>query len=118
MSGEGEVTEEARTVVVSEKEVNTTDLSGERMMESVKSTKEEVKLNTPVPEPHIITFYYSSPPFFPHVSNPSTEEAKENVSGEGEGTEESGKHFMSEKVLNTAAFYGGLIIESVGSSEE
>ena len=40
MSGEGGVTEEARNVVVSEKEVNTTALSGEVIMVSVGSPEE------------------------------------------------------------------------------
>ena len=37
MSEEGDVMEEARKVVVSEKEGNTADLSGERIMDSVGS---------------------------------------------------------------------------------
>ena len=53
MSGEGEVTEEAIKFYVSEKEVNTADLSVEVIMESVVSLEEEVKLNTPVTEPHL-----------------------------------------------------------------
>ena len=60
-------------------------------MESVGSPKEEVKLNTPVPKPHIITSYSSYPPLFPQISNMAAEEDKENVSGEGEGTEEARK---------------------------
>ena len=39
LSGEGEVTEEERKAVVSEKEGNTTALSGEIIMDSVGSTK-------------------------------------------------------------------------------
>ena len=67
MSGEGEGTEEVSDFVLLEKEENTTDLSGEVIMESVRIPEEEVKLNTDVPTPHIIPFYYSSPPFFPLV---------------------------------------------------
>ena len=40
MSWEGKGTEEAIKFVVSEKEGNTTDLSGERIMESVGSPEE------------------------------------------------------------------------------
>ena len=40
MSGEWEVTEEARKVVVSEKEVNTVSFYGEVIMESVGSPEE------------------------------------------------------------------------------
>ena len=69
--------EEAIKVAVSEKEGNTTDLSEEVIMESVGSPEEEFKWNTPVPEPHIIPFSSSYPPFFPQVSNSSSEEAKE-----------------------------------------
>ena len=56
MSEEGEGTEEARKDVVLEKEGNTPVLSGEVIMESVGSPEEEVKLNTPVPITHIITY--------------------------------------------------------------
>ena len=38
-------------------------------MESVGSPEEEVKLNTPVPEPHIIPSSSSSPPLLAQVSN-------------------------------------------------
>ena len=55
-------------------------------MESVGSPEDEGKLNTPVPEHHIIPISYSSPPFFPQISNPAAVEANENVSGEGEVT--------------------------------
>ena len=81
MSEEGEGTEGARKVVVSEKEGNVPDLSGEGIMESVGSPEEEVKLITPVPAPHIIPSYFSSRPFFSQVSNPAVEKAKGNVSG-------------------------------------
>ena len=64
---------------------------GEKIMESVRSPEEKVNLNTPIPAPHIIPFYSSYPIFFPQVSNPSSKEAKENVSGEWEGTEEAKK---------------------------
>ena len=67
MSGEGEGIEEARKCGVSEKEVNTAYLSGEVIMESVGIPEEYVKLNIPVPSPHIIPSYYSPPPFFPQV---------------------------------------------------
>ena len=56
-------------------------------MESVGSPKEECKLNSTVYSPHIITS--SSLTLFPHVSNQDVKEAKENVSGEGEVTEEA-----------------------------
>ena len=42
-------------------------------MESVESPEEEGKLNTPVPEPHIIPSYSYSPPLLAHVSNQSAE---------------------------------------------
>ena len=98
-------------------EGNTAALSRERIMESIGSPEEEVKLNTPLPAPHIIPFYYSSPTFFPQVSNPAAEEAKENVSGEGEGTEEVRKVVVSEKEGNTAVLSGEVIMESIGSPE-
>ena len=69
-----------------EKEGNTLVLSGERILELVGIPEEEVQLNTPVPAPHIISSSSSSPSFLPQASNPAAEEAKENVSGEGEGT--------------------------------
>ena len=75
--------EEAIKVVVSKKERNTTYLFIEVMMESVGSTEEEFKLNTPVPAPHIITSSSSSPPFFPQVSNTAAGEAKEMFQGKG-----------------------------------
>ena len=80
---------------MSEKEGNTLVLSGERILELVGSPEEEVQLNTPVPAPHIISSSSSPPSFFPQASNPAAEEAKENVSGEGEGTEVAIKFFMS-----------------------
>ena len=43
---------------MSEMEGNNVALSGERIMESVGSYEEEVKLNTPVPAPHIIPFLF------------------------------------------------------------
>ena len=72
-------------------EGNTPYLSGKIIMESVGSPEEEVKLNTPVPAPHIITFSSSSLTLFPQLSNPADEKTKENMSGEGEGTEEARK---------------------------
>ena len=45
----------------------------------------------------IIPSYSSSPPLFPQVSNLAAKEANENVSGEGEGTEEARKVVVSEK---------------------
>ena len=87
--------EEARKVGMSEKEENTPALSGEVIMESFGSPEEEIKLNTPVPELHIIPYSSSYPPFFPQLSNPAAEGAKENVSGEGEGTEETRKVVVS-----------------------
>ena len=80
---------------MSEKEGNIAALSGEVIMESVGSPEEEVKFNTLVPAPYITLSYSSYPPFFPQVSNPSVKEAKENVSGEGEGTEEARKFIVS-----------------------
>ena len=53
-------------------------------MESVGSSEEEVKLNNPVPEPHIIPIYFLFHFFFSQESNPSDKEAKENLSGERE----------------------------------
>ena len=73
MSEEGEGTEEARKVSVSEKEGNNPDLSGEEIVESVRSPEEEDKLNTPVPAPHIITSSSPYPPFLAHVSNLATD---------------------------------------------
>ena len=67
MSKEGEVKEEVRKVVVSEKEINTPDLSGEVIMESFESPEEEFKLNTRVPAPHIIPYSYSLPPLLRQV---------------------------------------------------
>ena len=67
MSVEGEVTEEARKVVVLENEGNTAALSGEVIMESVGSPEAEIKLNTPIHAPHTIPSYLSYPPFFPQV---------------------------------------------------
>ena len=87
-------------------------------MESVGGPEEEVKLNTPIPAPHIIPSYYSYSPFFPQVSNPAAEDANENVSGEGAVMEESKNVFILEKEGNTAALSGDLIMESVGSPEE
>ena len=46
-----------RKKLTSEKEGNIPDLSAEVIMESVGSPEEEVKFNTPVPAPHIITYY-------------------------------------------------------------
>ena len=87
-------------------------------MESVRSPEEEVKLNTPVPATRIITYSYLSPTLFPQVSNPASEEAKENVSVEGQGTEEARKLFVSENEINITALSGEVIMESVGSPEE
>ena len=88
--------EEAKKVVLSEKEGNAAYLSGEVIMESVRSTEEEVNLNTPVPAPFIIHSSSSSPPLFSQVSYPYAEEANGNVAGEGEGTEEARKFSVSE----------------------
>ena len=87
-------------------------------MNSVGSPGEEVKLNTPVPVPHTIPFYSSPPPFFPKVSNPDAEKAKEIFPGEGEVIEEAGNVFVQEKEGNTAALSGDLIMDSVESPEE
>ena len=76
MSEEGEVTEEAQNFVVSGKEAKTTAIYGERIMELVGSPKEEVKLNTPVPDPYIIYSSSSSHTSFPKLSNPAAKEAK------------------------------------------
>ena len=88
------------------------------MMDSVGSPEEEVKFNTPVPVPHIIPYYSSSPTFFPQVSSIASKEANENVSGEGEGMEEAMKVVVSEKERNTTDLYGEVIVDSVGSPEE
>ena len=45
-------------------------------------------------------------------------EARENVSGAGEGTEEGRNIFVSEKEGNNAALPGERIMELVGSPEE
>ena len=87
-------------------------------MDSVRSPEEEVKFITAVPVPHIITSSSSYPTLFPQVSNTAAEEAKENVSGEGEGTYEARKVVVSEKEGNTTALSGEVIMESVGSPEE
>ena len=78
-----------------EKEGNTAALSGEVIMESVGSPEEEVNFNTPASAPHITHFSYSSPPFFPRVSNTAAKDSKENLSGEGEGTREVRKVVVS-----------------------
>ena len=67
-------------------------------------------LNNPVPAPFIIHSSSSSPPFFTQVSNTAAEEAKENVSGEGEGMEEARRVVMLEKEVNPSAFYVEVII--------
>ena len=58
-------------------------------MESVGSSEEEVKLNNPVPEPHIIPMYFLFHFFFSQESNPSAKEAKENLLVEREVQEEA-----------------------------
>ena len=75
-------------------------------------------LNKPVPAPNIIHSFSSSPPFFSQVSNTAAYEAKENVSGEGEGMEEARKVIVSEMEGNYAALSREVIMESVGISEE
>ena len=57
-SGEVKVTEEARNVVVSEKEANIVDLYGELIMDSVGSPEEGFMFDTLVPSPHIIPYSY------------------------------------------------------------
>ena len=69
-----------------EKEGNTAALSGEVIMESFENPEDEVKLNTLLLATYIILSYYSSPPFFPLVSNLAVEYSNENVSREEEGT--------------------------------
>ena len=54
---------------MSEKEGNTTALSGEVLMESVGSPEEEFKLNTPVHLSLISPSYSSSPTLLTQVSN-------------------------------------------------
>ena len=56
--GTTQVTEEARNVFLSENTGNAAALSGERIMESVGSPEEEVRLNTYVLAPNIITYRY------------------------------------------------------------
>ena len=67
MSEEGEVTENSRKYVASEKEGNTPTLYVERSMESVRSPEEEGKLNTPDTATNIITSYLSFPPILVQV---------------------------------------------------
>ena len=110
--------EEARKVVMSEMQGNYAALSGEVIMESVGISEEEVMLNNPLNAPFIIHSSSSSPPFFTQVSNTAADEAKENVSGEGQGMEEARKVVMLEKEGNPSAFYVEVIMESVGSPEE
>ena len=95
MSGEGEVTEKTIKVVLLENEGNTAASSAEVIMEPVGITEEEVKLNNPLPSPYIIYSSYASPTFFMHASNPFSEDAKYNVSGKEEVTEEARKVIMS-----------------------
>ena len=76
MSEEGKETDEAIKVFVSEKEGNTPDLFGERIMKSVGSPEEEVMLNTPVHAPYIINSSSSSLTFFPQILNLAAKEAK------------------------------------------
>ena len=76
VSEEGEWKEEARKVVVSEKEGNIVAFYGEVIMESVGSPEEEVKFNTLVPAPHIIPSLSSSSTLFTQVSNIAAREAK------------------------------------------
>ena len=66
---------------VLEKEGNTAALSGEIIVESVRSPEEEVKLNTPIPATYIVTISSLYPPFFPQVSNPAAEDSKEMCQG-------------------------------------
>ena len=73
MSEEGEGTEEARKVVASKKEGNALDLSGEVIMDSNGSTKEEGKLNTPVTVHYTSPSSSSSPSFLAQVSNMASE---------------------------------------------
>ena len=95
-------------VVMSEMEGNTAALSGEGVMESVGSPKEEVNLNTPVPAPYIIPSSSLYHLFFPQVSNPASEEAKENVSGEGKGREGKRRENLScQKRRETTQLYLG-----------
>ena len=95
MSGGGEVTEKTIKVVLLENEVNTTALSIEVIMESFGITEEEIKLNNLLPAPYIIYSSYANPPFFSQASNPFSGEAKYNVLGEEEVTEEARKVIMS-----------------------
>ena len=74
-------------------------------------------MNSTVPAPHIIASYSSYPPLFSQASNPYVEEAKGNVSGEGEGMEEARKVFILENEGNTADLSGDRIMESVESPE-
>ena len=73
-------------------------------MESVGCPEEELDLNTPVTAPRTIPSSYIYPTFFPRVSNTASEEAKENVSEEGERTEEARNVCVSEKEGNTPIF--------------
>ena len=71
VSQEGQETEEARKYLISEKEGNTTYLSGEVIMESFGSPEEEVQQNTHVTEPHFIPYSSSYPPFLAQVLKPA-----------------------------------------------
>ena len=84
MSEEGEGTEEAREVVMSEKEVNTPYSSGEVIMESFGISEEEVNMNTPVTAYYNLTSSSSSTNLLQQVSNP---DGKISVAIENDGIE-------------------------------
>ena len=83
MSEEGEGTEEAREVVMSEKEVNTPYSSGEVIMESFGISEEEFNMNTPVTD-YNLTSSSSSTHLLQQVSNP---DGKISVAIENDGIE-------------------------------
>ena len=64
-------------------------------MESVGIPEEVIKLNTPVPEPHIITSSSSPVTFLPQLSNPA---ADITLVSENDGIE-ANKYGATEKVL-------------------
>ena len=75
-------------------------------------------MNTPIPATHIINFDTLFP--LPRCDryHSAAKEANENVSEEGEGTEEAREVVMSEKEVNTPYSSGEVIMESFGIPEE
>ena len=84
----------ARKVFMFKNEVNTPYSSGEVNMDSVGSTKEQIKFNTPVPEPHDIAYTYSSPPFLAQVANPDSESISVNDNYGSEANNDGAKNMV------------------------